>query len=54
MIETSFKFNFASSEVIDSYAKRINDEYESGEIGYYHLPVLGQNLLARSKSMKRG
>ncbi|MFC2747843.1 MAG: glucose-6-phosphate isomerase, partial [Campylobacter concisus] len=54
MIETSFKFNFASSEVIDSYAKRINDEYESGEIGYYHLPVLGQNLLGEIEEYEKG
>jgi len=54
MIETSFKFNFASSEVIGSYAKRINDEYESGEIGYYHLPVLGQNLLGEIEEYEKG
>ncbi|MBR8465687.1 glucose-6-phosphate isomerase [Campylobacter sp. faydin G-140] len=45
MVTNSFKFNFADAANIAAYAKRINDEYESGEIGYYHLPRLGASLM---------
>ncbi|QCD44574.1 glucose-6-phosphate isomerase [Campylobacter mucosalis] len=41
MVENKFYFNLAKSDIIDAYAKRMNDEYESGEIGYYHLPDIG-------------
>ena len=46
MVENSFKFNFTKEELIAAYAKRMNDEYESGEIGYYHLPDLGEELVS--------
>ncbi|MCD8212884.1 MAG: glucose-6-phosphate isomerase [Campylobacter sp.] len=45
MVRNSFKFNLAKEDDISSYVKRINDECESGEIGYYHLPDLGYGLI---------
>ncbi|BCX79085.1 glucose-6-phosphate isomerase [Campylobacter sp. 19-13652] len=45
MVKTTLKFNTAKSEHIAAYAARVNDEYEKGEVGYYHLPSLSASLL---------
>ncbi|MCR4942838.1 MAG: glucose-6-phosphate isomerase, partial [Campylobacter sp.] len=54
MVKNNFKFNLESSEVIDAYAKRINDEYEGGEIGYYHLPDMGLQELDKIYEYEKG
>lgn len=45
MVQNTFKFNLANAGIINSYTARMNDEYKSGDIGYYHLPSLGLNTL---------
>lgn len=45
MIKNRFFFNFADEDIINQYAKRVNDEYASGEIGYYHLPNLAKQMI---------
>lgn len=45
MLTNKFFFNFADESIIKEYAKRINDEYTSKEIGYYHLPNLARQML---------
>ena len=54
MIKTSFKFNLAPSELIDAYVRRMNDEIEGGEIGYYHLPELGFSALSEIERYEKG
>ncbi|MDL0088462.1 glucose-6-phosphate isomerase [Campylobacter gastrosuis] len=46
MVKNRFFFNFADENIINEYAKRVNDEYKSGEIGYYHLPNLAKAMSA--------
>ncbi|AQW88115.1 phosphoglucose isomerase [Campylobacter pinnipediorum subsp. caledonicus] len=45
MIKNSFYFNFDDENIINEYAKRVNLEHDSGEIGYYHLPDLNKKEL---------
>lgn len=45
MIKNSLHFDKTPLEIISAYAQRMNDEMQSGEVGYYHLPELGLNLL---------
>lgn len=45
MVKNKFFFNFADENIINEYAKRVNDEYKSGEIGYYHLPNLAKAMI---------
>lgn len=51
MVKTTLKFNTAKSEYISAYAARVNDEYEKGEVGYYHLPSLSASLLPSIKKL---
>lgn len=54
MVKTTLKFNTAKSEYIAAYAARVNDEYEKGEVGYYHLPSLSASLVPNVKSLSSG
>lgn len=45
MITNSFYFNLASGDEIEQYAKKVKDEYQSGKIGYYHLPDTSKTLI---------
>ncbi|MCR8696840.1 MULTISPECIES: glucose-6-phosphate isomerase [Campylobacter] len=38
MVENSLKFHKQNISSINSYTRRINDEVNDGQIGYYHLP----------------
>ncbi|ARR00865.1 glucose-6-phosphate isomerase [Campylobacter porcelli] len=38
MVENSLKFHKQNISSINSYTRRINDEINDGQIGYYHLP----------------
>jgi glucose-6-phosphate isomerase len=49
MIKNELYFETTPLETITSYAKRMNEELESGEIGYYHLPELGIETLSAIK-----
>ncbi|MDO5046460.1 glucose-6-phosphate isomerase [Campylobacter sp.] len=52
MVKNSLYFKKTPLETITSYAKRMNDELESGEIGYYHLPELGSDMMASIKTIE--
>ena len=46
MLKNELFFEKTPLSAIGSYAKRMNDELKGGEIGYYHLPEIGANLLS--------
>ena len=46
MLKNELFFEKTPLGAIGSYAKRMNDELKGGEIGYYHLPEIGANLLS--------
>ena len=46
MLKNELFFEKTPLSAIGSYAKRLNDELKGGEIGYYHLPEIGANLLS--------
>ncbi|MCR2040197.1 glucose-6-phosphate isomerase [Campylobacter helveticus] len=48
MLENTLFFEKTSLEKIDAYARRINDEQESGDVGYYHLHKMGAALIEES------
>lgn len=52
MVKNNLFFKKTPLETITSYAKRMNDELESGEIGYYHLPELGSDMIASIKDIE--
>lgn len=54
MIKNELKFQTAKIEQIKEYEKRINDEASSGEIGYYHLPDLGESIISETKEFLQG
>ncbi len=47
MLKNELFFERTPLSAIGSYAKRMNDELKGGEIGYYHLPEIGANLLSK-------
>ena len=47
MLKNELFFEKTPLSAIGSYAKRMNDELKGGEIGYYHLPEIGANLLSQ-------
>ncbi|MFL1705764.1 glucose-6-phosphate isomerase [Campylobacter sp. MOP7] len=52
MVKNNLYFKKTPLDTITSYAKRMNDELESGDIGYYHLPELGNDMLASIKNIE--
>ena len=50
MVENRLQFHKQNISSINSYTRRINDEMNDGEIGYYHLPKLEINELVSSIS----
>ncbi|TBR79753.1 glucose-6-phosphate isomerase [Campylobacter novaezeelandiae] len=49
MLKNTLFFKTTKFENIRSYANRINDEFESGDIGYYHLIDTSLKLIDESK-----
>lgn len=48
MLKNQLFFKGAELSTISSYASRINDEAQSGEVGYYHLTQTSLNLIDES------
>ncbi|OCS01524.1 glucose-6-phosphate isomerase [Campylobacter fetus] len=44
MVVNELKFPFKDIQNISSYARRMNEELNSDEIGYYHLPSFGEEI----------
>ncbi|MGP1485463.1 MAG: glucose-6-phosphate isomerase [Campylobacter sp.] len=51
MLTNELLFKKASLDLINSYVNRMNDEFKSGKIGYYHLPELGSEILSSIKAI---
>ena len=49
MVVNSLKFNKVDRNLIEEYAKRINLEFKEGNIGYFHLPKTGLDILDEVK-----
>ncbi|MBR4141400.1 MAG: glucose-6-phosphate isomerase, partial [Campylobacter sp.] len=49
MVKNSLFFKKAEFSEIKSYAKRLNSESESGEIGYYDLPNFGDEIIKEAE-----
>lgn len=45
MIQNHIYFKEVETELIQAYANRLNKEYESGDVGYYHLPDSGISII---------
>ncbi|CAD7286407.1 glucose-6-phosphate isomerase [Campylobacter suis] len=53
MVKNNFFFNLAKSADISAFATRINDEFASGEVGYYHLPSIAAEILEQTKKYEK-
>ena len=49
MVVNSLKFSKVDRNLIEEYAKRINLEFKEGNIGYFHLPKTGLDVLYEVK-----
>lgn len=45
MVINELKFHISNIDVISSYARRMNDEFNSEEVGYYHLPSSSEDIV---------
>lgn len=52
MVINELKFELEDKKNIQAYARRMNDEIKDGEIGYYHLPNLSEDLSQNLKRLK--
>ncbi|MCW1361040.1 glucose-6-phosphate isomerase [Campylobacter sp. US33a] len=53
MLKNSLFFKSQNLQAISAYASRINDEVQSGEIGYYHLVDTSLNLIDECKEFAK-
>ncbi|ANE35520.1 phosphoglucose isomerase [Campylobacter iguaniorum] len=52
MVVNELKFPRRDLENINAYARRMNHELKDGEIGYYHLPKFGEEIIPKIASLK--
>ncbi len=48
MVTNEFKFPLANFNEISSFVERINNEIKSKNVGYYHLPELGDEIINKA------
>lgn len=53
MVVNNLKFSPKNITTINSYARRMNDELSGDDIGYYHLPSLGVDMVNRINELSR-
>lgn len=53
MVVNNLKFSPKNITTINSYARRMNDELSGDDIGYYHLPSLGVDMVGRINELSR-
>lgn len=51
MVKNSLNFSTVSFSDIDEFAKRINAEFESGKVGYFHLPKGSKKLIESATNL---
>lgn len=53
MVKNNLKFNKQNISSISSYARRMNDEIKGDDIGYYHLPSLGMDIVSKIEEIAK-
>ncbi|WP_086235962.1 glucose-6-phosphate isomerase [Campylobacter devanensis] len=53
MVKNNLKFSPKNITTINSYARRMNDEIKGDDIGYYHLPSLGMDIVSKIEEMAK-
>lgn len=53
MVKNNLKFNRQNISSISSYARRMNDEIKGDDIGYYHLPSLGMDIVSKIEEIAK-
>lgn len=53
MVKNNLKFNRQNISSISSYARRMNDEIKGDDIGYYHLPSIGMDIVSKIEEIAK-
>ncbi|WP_086234616.1 glucose-6-phosphate isomerase [Campylobacter devanensis] len=53
MVKNNLKFSPKNITTINSYARRMNDEIKGDDIGYYHLPSLGMDIVSKIEEISK-
>ncbi|WP_086246663.1 glucose-6-phosphate isomerase [Campylobacter vicugnae] len=53
MVVNNLKFSPKNITTINSYARRMNDEIKGDDIGYYHLPSLGMDIVSKIEEIAK-
>ncbi|MBO5064280.1 MAG: glucose-6-phosphate isomerase [Campylobacter sp.] len=53
MVKNNLKFSKQNISSISSYARRMNDEIKGDDIGYYHLPSLGMDIVSKIEEIAK-
>lgn len=53
MVKNNLKFNRQNISSISSYTRRMNDEIKGDDIGYYHLPSLGMDIVSKIEEIAK-
>ena len=53
MVKNNLKFNRQNISSISSYTRRMNDEIKDDDIGYYHLPSLGMDIVSKIEEIAK-
>ena len=53
MVKNNLKFSPKNITTINSYARRMNDEIKGDDIGYYHLPSLGMDIVGKIEEIAK-
>ncbi|WP_086290548.1 glucose-6-phosphate isomerase [Campylobacter devanensis] len=53
MVKNNLKFSPKNITTINSYARRMNDEIKGDDIGYYHLPSLGMDIVSKIEEIAK-
>ncbi|MEE3712130.1 glucose-6-phosphate isomerase [Campylobacter sp. CLAX-7218-21] len=53
MVVNNLKFSPKNITTINSYARRMNDEIKGDDIGYYHLPSLGMDIVSKIEEISK-
>ncbi|MBQ8608827.1 MAG: glucose-6-phosphate isomerase [Campylobacter sp.] len=53
MVKNNLKFNKQNISSISSYTRRMNDEIKGDDIGYYHLPSLGMDIVSKIEEIAK-
>lgn len=52
MLNNTLHFKTVAPDLISAYTSRLHAEATKGDIGYYHLPKLGNAILDKAKALR--